>query len=363
MEIMGKIKGKVNSEFWKGKKVYVTGHTGFKGSWLSLWLQNMGAIVKGYALEPPTNPSLFLEANVAENMISEIGDIRNLDVSKKSMNAFNPDILIHMAAQPLVRRSYIEPVETYSTNVMGTVNVLEAARDCSNLKAIVSVTTDKCYENKEWHWGYRENEPMGGHDPYSNSKGCAELVASAYRRSFFYSDESASIATARAGNVIGGGDWAEDRLIPDILRFLERKEPIIIRNPLSTRPWQHVLEPLSGYLVLAQELYESGDEYAGAWNFGPKDEDCKPVNWILDRMIANWGKGNSWELDKNNNPHEAGFLKLDCSKAAQKLKWEPKWNLEFTLNEIIDWNKKFLSEKEDLKFACLNTINRYTTTF
>jgi CDP-glucose 4,6-dehydratase len=360
---MGEIKGKVNTKFWKGKKVFVTGHTGFKGSWLCLWLQNMGAIVKGYALEPPTNPSLFLDANVADDMISKIGDIRNLDVLKKSMCGFNPDILIHMAAQPLVRMSYIDPIETYSTNVMGTVNVLEAARGCANLKAIISVTTDKCYENKEWHWGYRENEPMGGHDPYSNSKGCAELVASAYRRSFFQSNESASITTARAGNVIGGGDWAEGRLIPDILRSFEKKEPVIIRNPLSTRPWQHVLEPLSGYLVLAQELFENGDEYAGAWNFGPKDEDCKPVNWILDKMITNWGKGASWELDKNNNPHEARFLKLDCSKAAHKLKWEPKWNLEFTLNEIIDWNRKFIDKKEDLKLTCINTINNYTTTF
>lgn len=359
---MDRVKGKVNPSFWKGKKVFLTGHTGFKGSWLSLWLQSMGAIVKGYALEPSTNPSLFFEANVGDNMESQIGDIRNIEILKKSMTAFNPEILIHMAAQPLVRLSYVEPVETYAINVMGTVNVLESARSCKNLKAIVSVTTDKCYENKEWEWGYRENEPMGGNDPYSNSKGCAELVTSAYRHSFFSSADTASIATARAGNVIGGGDWAKDRLIPDILRAFEKSEPVVVRNPLSTRPWQHVLEPLSGYLVLAQQLFEEGNEFAEAWNFGPKDEDCKPVNWILDKMIANWGSSACWVLDKNNNPHEAGFLKLDCSKAAQKLKWNSIWDLEFTLKEIIEWNKKFM-KKEDLKLACLNTINKYITTF
>ena len=317
-------KGIVNKDFWEGKKVFLTGHTGFKGSWTSLWLQEMGALVKGYSLDVNTIPSLFLKARVSEDMESEIGDIRNLEKLTKSMVSFNPDILIHMAAQPLVRLSYEEPVETYTTNVIGTVNVLEAARKCSALKAIVSVTTDKCYENKEWEWGYRENEPMGGYDPYSSSKGCAELVTSAYRRSFFNSKNSASLASARAGNVIGGGDWAKDRLIPDILRAFEKSKPVIVRNPLSTRPWQHVLEPISGYMVLAQSLYLEGNKFAEAWNFGPKDEDCKSVSWILDQMVQNWGKKASWELDKNNNPHEAGFLKLDCSKASKKLKWNPK---------------------------------------
>ena len=255
MENLEISKGKVNPTFWKDKKVYLTGHTGFKGSWLSLWLQNMGALVKGYSLDVNTKPALFTQANVATGMESEIGDIRDLEQITKSMVRFSPDILIHMAAQPLVRLSYQEPVDTYTTNVIGTVNVLEAARKCPNLKAIVSVTTDKCYENKEWEWGYRENESMGGHDPYSSSKGCAELVTSAYRRSFFSSDQTASLASARAGNVIGGGDWAADRLMPDILRAFEKSEPVVIRNPLSTRPWQHVLEPLSGYLVLAQELF------------------------------------------------------------------------------------------------------------
>jgi len=352
-------KGKVDPSFWKGKKVYLTGHTGFKGSWLSLWLQNMGVIVKGYSLEVNTQPALFVQANVASEMESEIGDIRNLEQLTKSMVSFSPDILIHMAAQPLVRLSYQEPVDTYTTNVIGTVNVLEAARKCSDLKAIISVTTDKCYENKEWEWGYRENEPMGGHDPYASSKGCAELVTSAYRRSFFSTEHTASLASARAGNVIGGGDWAEDRLIPDILRAFEKSEPVVIRNPLSTRPWQHVLEPLSGYLVLAQELFLNGDEFAEGWNFGPKDEDCKPVSWILDKMVESWGGNASWSLDKKNNPHEAGFLKLDCSKAAIRLRWKPKWDLKLTLKSIVDWHQIY-SNGGDIKKQCLKEINTYS---
>ena len=356
---MGQLEGKVNATFWKNKKVFLTGHTGFKGSWLSLWLQSMGAIVKGYALDPPTNPSLFYEGNLEDNMESVIGDIRDLNTLKQSMTSFNPEILIHMAAQPLVRLSYKEPIETYSTNVMGTVNVLESARSCSNLKAFVSVTTDKCYENKEWVWGYRENEAMGGHDPYSSSKGCAELVTSAYRNSFFNTSSSASIASARAGNVIGGGDWAEDRLIPDILRAFENSEAVIIRNPLSTRPWQHVLEPLSGYLVLAQNLYLKGDIFASAWNFGPKEEDCRPVNWILDKMVAFWGNDAKWELDSASNPHEAGFLKLDCSKAAHQLKWQPKWNLEHTLGLIINWHQDWQAGK-NVKDICLKEIDSYS---
>jgi CDP-glucose 4,6-dehydratase len=360
LESMDRVKGTVSAAFWKNKKVFLTGHTGFKGSWTSLWLQSMGAIVKGYSLAPNTTPNIFTEAKVSENMESEIGDIRDLGHLSKSMSDFNPEVLIHMAAQPLVRLSYAEPVETYTTNVIGTVNVLEAARKCTNLKAIVSVTTDKCYENNEWEWGYRENEPMGGHDPYSSSKGCAELVTAAYRRSFFNTKDTASVATARAGNVIGGGDWADDRLIPDILRAFEKSQPVVIRNPLSTRPWQHVLEPISGYLVLAQELFLNGDEVAEAWNFGPKDEDCKPVSWILDTMVAKWGEGANWELDKNNNPHEAGFLKLDCSKAAFRLKWQPKWSLEETLNLIIEWHQLFISGK-DIKIQCVKEIQKYTS--
>ena len=348
----------VNSEFWKSKRVYITGHTGFKGSWLSLWLQSMGAIVKGYALTPPTNPSLFDIAKVADNMTSEIGDIRNLPMLQHSMKEFNPDVLIHMAAQPLVRESYREPIETYQTNVMGTVNVLEAARNCPNLRAIINVTTDKCYENREWVWGYREDEPMGGHDPYSSSKGCAELVTSAYRRSFFNSKASVAIASARAGNVIGGGDWADDRLVPDILRAFEQDRSVIIRNPLSTRPWQHVLEPLSGYLVLAQHLYEFGQPFAEGWNFGPLEEDAKPVNWILNHMVKNWGQGANWKLDEQNHPHEAGYLKLDCSKAASRLDWRPTWHLEKTLKKIVKWYQAWQRD-ESMHAYCLSEIEQF----
>ena len=350
--------GKVNPDFWKGKRVFITGHTGFKGSWLSLWLQQMGAEVKGFSLEPPTTPSLFEVAKVADHMQSEIGDVRDLTKLSQSIVSFNPDILLHLAAQPLVRYSYREPVETYSTNVMGTVNVLEASRQANNLKTIVVITTDKCYENREWEWGYRENEPMGGYDPYSNSKGCAELVVSAYRRSFFNSNDTAAVASARAGNVVGGGDWAEDRLIPDILRAFEKQQPVIIRNPLSTRPWQHVLEPLSGYLVLAQHLWQEGQIFAEGWNFGPKDDDCRPVQWILDNMVHFWGKGAYYEIDKSQQPHEANFLKLDCSKAATRLKWHPQWRLEYTLEKITTWHRAWLDRK-NMKNHCLEEIKDY----
>jgi len=343
--------------FFRGKKVFLTGHTGFKGSWLSLWLNSLGAEVKGYALQPITTPSLFEVARVGDVIESEIGDIRNLDQLKASMVAFNPDILIHMAAQPLVRLSYKEPIETYDTNVMGTVKVLDAARSCKNLKSIVCITTDKCYENREWEWGYRENEPMGGYDPYSSSKGCAELVTAAYRRSFMQ-EQGVGLASARAGNVIGGGDWSDDRLIPDILRAFEKSESVIIRNPTSTRPWQHVLEPLSGYLALAEKLYESPRDYAEGWNFGPNDDDVKPVDWILDRMVRQWGEGASWELDQDSHPHEAGFLKLDISKAKSRLQWKPVWHLEQTLEKITHWHQGWLND-EDMQVACLKEIELY----
>jgi CDP-glucose 4,6-dehydratase len=346
----------VNPAFWQGKRVFLTGHTGFKGSWLALWLQQMGAVVKGYALTPPTTPSLFDVAHVGDGMLSDIGDIRDLVQVKASMIGFDPDILIHMAAQPLVRLSYREPLETYDINVMGTAKVLEAARSCPNLKAIVSVTTDKCYENKEWVWGYREDEPMGGYDPYSSSKGCAELVTSAYRRSFL-AEQGVGLASARAGNVIGGGDWAEDRLIPDILRAFEQNQPVVIRNPASTRPWQHVLEPLSGYLVLAQALYEQPTAFAEGWNFGPFDEDAQPVSWILDKMVAKW-QGAGWQLDENAHPHEAGYLKLDISKAKARLHWQPTWRLAQTLNRIVAWHQAWLDNK-DMHAVCLQEITDY----
>ena len=313
----------IDQNFWQGKRVFLTGHTGFKGSWLALWLHSLGAIVKGYALAPPTNPSLFHEARVSSIIDSQIGDIRDQDILHESMTSFNPDILIHMAAQPLVRYSYDAPIETYEVNVIGTAKVLEVARSCANLKAIVNITTDKCYENDERSEGYKEDDPMGGHDPYSSSKGCAELVASAYRRSFLQ-EQSIGLASVRAGNVIGGGDWADDRLIPDILRSFEKSEPVVIRNPKATRPWQHVLEPLSGYLILAEKLYRDQKEYAEGWNFGPNEKDVKPVGWILDKMIFKWPDA-SWKLDKNSSPHEAGFLKLDITKAESKLGWKPVW--------------------------------------
>jgi CDP-glucose 4,6-dehydratase len=356
---MERLKGTVSYEFWRNKRVFLTGHTGFKGSWLSLWLQHMGANVKGFSLAPNTKPNLFEEAQVMEGMQSEFGDIRNLQDITRSMLEFDPEIVIHMAAQPLVRLSYSEPVETYATNVMGTIHVLEAVRKCKNIKSIVAITTDKCYENKEWHWGYRENEPMGGFDPYSSSKGCCELLIASYRSSYFSTSESPALASVRAGNVIGGGDWSDDRLIPDILKAFEKLEPVVVRNPLSTRPWQHVLEPLSGYLVLAEKLYQDGNQFAEAWNFGPKDEDCQSVEYILNTMVENWGTGASWQLDTNSNPHEAGFLKLDCSKAKQKLSWEPKWNLPFTLNTIVNWQKSFLN-KENMREICQKEIELYS---
>jgi CDP-glucose 4,6-dehydratase len=354
------MKRKVSLEFWRNKKVFLTGHTGFKGSWISLWLHELGAIVKGYSLEPPTNPSLYEIAQIKELIVSEIGDIRDFASLKKCMVEFNPDILIHLAAQPLVRLSYASPLDTYETNVMGTANVLEAARSCNSLKAIVSVTTDKCYENKEWVWPYREDEAMGGYDPYSSSKGCAELVSSAYRRSFFNNSSSAALATARAGNVIGGGDWAMDRLIPDVLNAFQNNIDVIIRSPNAIRPWQHVLEPLSGYLLLAEDLYNNGQCFAEAWNFGPEEMDCKPVSWILEKLIELWGNGASWKLDQTPNLHEAMFLKLDCSKAKYRIGWVPKWHIEEALSRIVSWQKSYLQE-QNMRELTLKEIREYNS--
>ncbi len=352
----------MNAGFWEGKRVLMTGHTGFKGSWLSLWLQSMGAQVTGFSLAPPTQPSLFEVAKVAEEMTSIVGDIRDLSHLRAVFAEHQPEIVIHMAAQALVRYSYIEPVETYSTNVMGTVNLLEAVRGAGSVKAVVNVTSDKCYENNEWAWGYRENEAMGGFDPYSNSKGCAELVTSAYRSSFFNSDKyqqhGVALASARAGNVIGGGDWAEDRLIPDIMRAISENSPVRIRNPYAIRPWQHVLEPLSGYLLLAQKLYEEGTAYAEGWNFGPNDEDAKPVQWIVDRLTKSWGEGASWVLDDGNHPHEAHYLKLDCSKARAQLNWQPRWHLDEALGKIVDWQKSY-QQGADIRTVTLKQIDIY----
>ncbi|MGQ0708795.1 MAG: CDP-glucose 4,6-dehydratase [Rhodoferax sp.] len=345
----------IDPAFWRDKRVLLTGHTGFKGSWLSLWLQSMGADLHGLALQPPTTPALFNEAQVGTGMQSTMGDIRDFAVVLAAMQACKPDIVIHMAAQPLVRYSYQAPVETYATNVMGTVHVLEAARQVGTARAIVNVTTDKCYENKEWIWGYREDEPMGGHDPYSNSKGCSELVTSAYRRSFFHQNGIA-LASARAGNVIGGGDWAADRLVPDILRAFEKSQPVVIRNPHATRPWQHVLEPLSGYLMLAESLYTHGQAFAEGWNFGPLDEDARPVRWIVEHMVRSWGDNAHWQLDEGTHPHEAHYLKLDISKAKSRLGWHPRWGLATALAKITDWHRHWLA-KDDIQTLCLQQIS------
>jgi CDP-glucose 4,6-dehydratase len=357
MEKMGLIVRNVDLKFWNGKRVLLTGHTGFKGSWLSLWLQSMGAIVRGVALEPPTQPALFNVARVENGMDHQIGDIRNYEETKLLLTDFKPEIVMHLAAQPLVRLSYQQPIETYATNVMGTLHVLEAARYSGSVRAIVIITTDKCYENKEWVWGYRENEPMGGHDPYSNSKGCAELICSAYRKSFL-AVEGIAMATARAGNVIGGGDWAHDRLVPDILQALEKRQPVLIRNPNAIRPWQHVLEPLSGYLLLAQRLFEHGQTDAEGWNFGPCDEDAQPVQWVVDHLCNEWGEGASWRLQQGEHPYEAQFLKLDISKARQRLKWEPRWPLSKALSQTTTWHQAWLADI-DMRDFCLNQISQY----
>ena len=435
----------MNNKFWKNKKVFITGHTGFKGSWLVMLLNEMGAEVSGYALMPPTEPSLFEVTKLSDLCEHNIGDIRDYKLLSATMAAWQPDIVIHMAAQPLVRESYIKPLETYEINVMGTANLLEAVRNCPSVRAVVVVTTDKCYQNNEWAWGYRENDRLGGYDPYSNSKACSELVVSAYRQSFFKvnsekrivkgcsSEEVSSeslkvkgcsseiacsendlsafsfqlsalppaIATARAGNVIGGGDWAKDRLIPDILRSIEACEPVRIRNPYSIRPWEHVLEPLAGYLQLAENLYTQGHKFAGAWNFGPSDDDAKPVEWIVERMCNLWNgslevngeplkvKGCSSEIsgseqsesisafsfqllalkdaalpaatyviDEGDHPHEANYLKLDCSKSRQELNWQPRWNLLQTLGKIVEWHSAYIN-REDMRKASQQQIEEY----
>lgn len=355
----------IDASFWQGKRVFITGHTGFKGSWLTLWLQSMGAVLKGFSLNPPTEPSLYESASVDNLIDSTIGDIRNFDQLHTAIAAFKPEIVFHMAAQPLVRLSYDEPIETYSTNVMGTVHLLEAVKRVGGVKAIVNITSDKCYENREWVWGYREHEAMGGYDPYSNSKGCAELVASAYRNSFFnekdYAKHGVALASVRAGNVIGGGDWAKDRLIPDILRSFENQQTVIIRNPHAIRPWQHVLEPLSGYITIAQRLYEEGPVFAEGWNFGPREDDAMPVQFIVETMVKIWGDDAAWLLDGNEHPHEAHYLKLDCSKARMRLGWQPRWNLVETLERIVRWHKAWIAG-EDMLELTRNEISEYMNT-
>jgi CDP-glucose 4,6-dehydratase len=352
----------VSRSFWRGRSVLLTGHTGFKGSWLSLWLDALGAKVTGYALDPPTQPSLFEQANLAASVQSICADIRDFQRLKSAVAKCRAEVVFHLAAQSVVRRGYEDPIETYSSNVMGTINVLEAIRQLNQPCVVVNVTSDKCYSNREWVWGYRENEPMGGRDPYSNSKGCAELVTSAYRESFF-SPESVNrhhvaIASARAGNAIGGGDWTSDQLIPDLMRAFLAGQPCLIRNPSAIRPWQFVLEPLHGYLMLAERLAQDASRFASGWNFGPAEMDTKPVSWIADELARCWGNSVSWIRDGGLHPPEAHFLKLDASKARAFLGWRPVLPLQQTLDWIVEWYRAFQAGT-DLGFCTRTQIERY----
>lgn len=352
----------INKSFWKDKKVLVTGHTGFKGAWLCMLLNELGAKIYGYSLPPSTEPSLFELCKLDKYVNTLIGDIRDSKKLSCFINESEPDIVIHMAAQALVREGYNNPVETYEINIMGTVNLFEAIRNSSSVKAIVNVTTDKCYENKEWYWAYRENEPLGGYDPYSSSKACSELVTSAFRSSFFnpdnYNKHRVAIASARAGNVIGGGDWAKDRLIPDCIKAILEEKKVLLRNPNAVRPWQHVLEPLTGYLLLAEKLYTEGVKYGDGWNFGPHENDAKTVKEIVELLCKYYGKGASYRVDDSNHPHEARYLKLDCSKAKNELGWIPKWDIDVTIEKIVLWMKAY-SENINLLSTCKQQIKEY----
>lgn len=352
--------------FWNGKRVFVTGHTGFKGAWLSTWLNHLGAEIVGYSLKSPTDPSLFELCNLRSLIKSIDGDIRDLDNLKYHIGKSNPEIVFHLAAQSLVRRSYKEPVETYASNVMGTVNLLESIRTVGGVKVAVIVTSDKCYDNKEWLWGYRENEPMGGYDPYSSSKGCAELVTQAYRKSYFsedkYNEHGTILVSTRAGNVIGGGDWAEDRIVPDCVRALMKNNAIRIRYPESIRPWQHVLDLLRGYLILARMSYVCGSVYSGAWNFGPHQNAEVSVKYLVESIIQDWNGGGEWLKDKNEQPHEAHYLRLDCSKAKMKLGWTPLWSFREAVKKTVEWYKAYNSNEDMLKIS-INQINNYQQCF
>jgi CDP-glucose 4,6-dehydratase len=349
----------VDPEFWRGRRVFLTGHTGFKGSWLSLWLHELGAQVTGYALAPSTEPNLFTLAQVDRVVDSCMADVRDAFALRAAMQQARPDVVIHMAAQPLVRRSYADPVETFATNVMGTVHLLEAARVTPSVRAVVNVTTDKCYLNREWVWGYREDEPLGGQDPYSSSKACSELATAAWRASYFKVDTSlARVATARAGNVIGGGDWAEDRLVPDVLAAFATGQPVRLRHPGATRPWQHVLEPLRGYLVLAQQLMQGTAGADDAWNFGPADEGVRTVRDVVEGIARHWGPGADWQADSGEHPHEARLLKLDISKARSRLGWHPVLGLDEALRWIVAWHRR-LHAGEHARAITLGQIRNY----
>ncbi len=347
----------VDPSFWQGKRIFLSGHTGFKGSWLALWLQQMGAQVTGYALTPATTPNLFTVAGVAAGMTSLMADIREAEPLRQTLSEAQPEIVFHLAAQALVGESYQDPLGTYATNVQGTANLLEAVRHAGSVKAVVVVTSDKCYENREWPWPYRENEALGGHDPYSSSKACAELVTAAYRKSFLASAKIA-VATARAGNVIGGGDWSPSRLVPDLLKAFAAKEPALLRRPHSVRPWQHVLEPLAGYLMLAQHIHRD-PTHAPAWNFGPAEHDHLTAGAIAEQLSLTWGETASWITDAHDSPHEAGLLRLDSSLAHQQLGWAPRWPLATALNATTAWHKAWLSNADMRQFT-LTQINQYT---
>lgn len=358
------MKNNLFNNIYNGKKVHVTGHTGFKGGWLSLWLKELGAEVIGYSLDPPTQPSFFEAVDLKNKIIHIIGDVKDEKHLLSVFEKYQPEFVFHLAAQSLVRFSYKEPRLTYETNVMGTVNILEAIRKSKSVRAAVIVTSDKCYENKEWIYGYRENDPVGGYDPYSSSKGCAELVVSAYRRSFLnpinQNDRKIAISSARAGNVIGGGDWGEDRLIPDCVKTLSQNKIINIRNPQATRPWQYVLEPLSGYLLLGSKMHKDGKRYSSAWNFGTNDNDIITVEEIVKSAINNWGNGD-YKVDISSQPHEAGLLKLDTSKARTFLGWKPVYNIYETIERTINWYKRFYEgvKKEELYKITINEIRDY----
>jgi CDP-glucose 4,6-dehydratase len=352
----------MNPAFWKGRKVLVTGHTGFKGSWLCMWLQLLGAEVTGYAKTPDKKANLFDLAHIEDEMESTIADLANLSELQTCFQQCQPEIVFHLAAQALVRESYRAPIDTYQTNVMGTLNVLEACRTCDSVRSIILVSTDKCYDNKEWHWGYRESDPLGGYDPYSSSKACMELLASSYRSSFFnpkqYEQHKVAIATVRAGNVIGGGDYAENRIVPDTLNAINENRSIVLRNPSAVRPWQHVLEPLSGYLTVAEKLMSDGTQYAHAWNFGPDKSALKQVNWITQFIVSNYSSSINVIEENNETLHEAQLLALDCSLANNKLKWQPKWTLEKTLTSIIEWSK-YVEADGSARDICLKQIAEY----
>jgi len=353
----------INGDFWNKRKVFITGHTGFKGSWLCLWLHSLKADITGYALQPPTIPNLFETCRIDKFVHSIIADIRHENKIKEAIKSVNPEIVIHMAAQSLVQESYNHPKETFDVNVMGTVNLLEAVRSCKNTKVVINVTSDKCYENREWIWGYRENEPLGGYDPYSSSKACSEIVTAAYRNSFFHPNNyrlhGVGICSARAGNVIGGGDWAADRIVPDCVTALQSGRKIKIRNPHAVRPWQHVLEPLCGYLMLAEKIFAEGPEHSKAWNFGPDDNNVRTVEYLVKTFCDKWGPSASYEIQKNEYPHEAQLLKLDCSMAKSKLGWIPKWDLEEVIDKIVMWTKRYAAG-ENMVDECIGQIDDYS---